>query len=64
MLPTDLSAETGVPHQRCRGSVEAGFNDEIALRPEDYCLPETPTERLLRKGGDDLLDCILPPLFW
>jgi nicotinamidase-related amidase len=38
LLPTDLSAETGVPSlTNCvEGSPEAGFPDEIAPRPEDY----------------------------
>jgi maleamate amidohydrolase len=38
MLPTDLSAETGVPPltNGIEGSPEAGFPDEIAPRPEDY----------------------------
>jgi maleamate amidohydrolase len=38
MLPTDLSAETGVPPltNGVEGSDEAGFPDEIAPRPEDY----------------------------
>ena len=38
MLPTDLSAETGVPPltNGVEGSEEAGFPDEIAPRPEDY----------------------------
>ena len=38
MLPTDLSAETGVPPltNGIEGTVEAGFPDEIAPRPEDY----------------------------
>ena len=38
MLPTDLSAETGVPPltNGVEGSPEAGFPDEIAPRPEDY----------------------------
>ena len=38
MLPTDLSAETGVPPltNAVEGTVEAGFPDEIAPRPEDY----------------------------
>jgi maleamate amidohydrolase len=37
-LPTDLSAETGVPPltNGIEGTVEAGFPDEIAPRPEDY----------------------------
>ncbi len=38
MLPTDLSAETGVPPltNGVEGSTEAGFPDEIAPRAEDY----------------------------
>lgn len=38
LLPTDLSAETGVPSltNAIEGTGEAGFPDEIAPRPEDY----------------------------
>ncbi len=38
MLPTDLSAETGVPPltNGIEGSAEAGFPDAIAPLPEDY----------------------------
>jgi maleamate amidohydrolase len=38
MLPTDLSAETGVPPltNTVEGSDDAGFPDEIAPRPQDY----------------------------
>jgi maleamate amidohydrolase len=38
MLPTDLSAETGVPPltNGIEGTPEAGFPDEIAPHPEDY----------------------------
>jgi maleamate amidohydrolase len=38
MLPTDLSAETGVPPltNAVEGSAEAGFPDEIAPGPADY----------------------------
>src|SRR5437667_9667189 len=38
ILPTDLSAETGVPPltNGVEGTLEAGFPDEIAPRPEDY----------------------------
>ena len=38
MLPTDLSAETGVPPltNGVEGTPEAGFPDEIAPRAEDY----------------------------
>lgn len=38
MLPTDLSAETGVPPltNAVEGTADAGFPDEIAPQPEDY----------------------------
>lgn len=38
LLPTDLSAETGVPPltNATEGTEEAGFPDEIKPRPEDY----------------------------
>ena len=38
MLPTDLSAETGIPPltNGIEGTPEAGFPDEIAPRAEDY----------------------------
>ncbi len=38
MLPTDLSAETGVPPltNAVEGTAEAGFPDDIAPRPGDY----------------------------
>src|ERR1044072_6536464 len=38
MLPTDLSAETGVPPltNGIEGTAEAGFPDETAPRAEDY----------------------------
>ena len=38
MLPTDLSAETGVPPltNAVEGTAEAGFPEDIAPRPEDY----------------------------
>src|SRR5437870_3520150 len=38
MLPTDLSAETGVPPltNAVEGTADSGFPDEIAPRPEDY----------------------------
>src|SRR5918994_96746 len=38
LLPTDLSAETGTQSlTNCvEGTLEAGFPDEIAPRPEDY----------------------------
>jgi maleamate amidohydrolase len=38
LLPTDLSAETGIPPltNGIEGTPETGFPDEIAPRPEDY----------------------------
>ena len=38
MVPTDLSAETGVPPltNAIEGTTEASFPDDIAPRPEDY----------------------------
>ncbi|MBV9014329.1 MAG: cysteine hydrolase [Alphaproteobacteria bacterium] len=38
LLPTDLSAETGLPPltNAVEGTAEAGFPDEIAPQPEDY----------------------------
>jgi maleamate amidohydrolase len=38
LLPTDLSADTGVPPltNAIEGTAEAGFPDKIAPRPEDY----------------------------
>ena len=38
MLPTDLSAETGVPPltNTLEGTPDAGFPDEIAPQPQDY----------------------------
>lgn len=38
LLPTDLSAETGVPSltNAVEGTADAGFPDEIAPHPEDY----------------------------
>lgn len=38
MLPTDLSAETGVPPltNAVEGTPDAGFPDEIAPQPQDY----------------------------
>jgi len=52
MLPTDLSAETGVPPltNAVEGTAEAGFLDEIAPRPRGLRLPQAPAERLLRHG--------------
>src|SRR5438128_10760863 len=40
MLPTDLSAETGVPPptNAIEGTAEAGFPNQLASAPEDYLL--------------------------
>src|SRR3954468_12348490 len=45
LLPTDLSAETGLPPltNGFQGTPEAGFPDEIAPRPEEYVLLERRT---------------------
>src|SRR5437879_13762837 len=45
LLPTDLSAETGVPSlTNCvEGTPDAGFPDEIAPRPHGYGLLTRPT---------------------
>src|SRR3979409_221262 len=44
MLPTDLSAETGVPPltNGIEGTPGAGFPDEIAPRAEDYVFLKRP----------------------
>src|ERR1700704_3931559 len=44
MLPTDLSAETGVPPltNAVEGTAEAGFPDEIAPRPRGYVFFKRP----------------------
>src|SRR5256885_3679333 len=48
MLPTDLSAETGVPPltNGIEGTAEAGFPDEIAPPPEDYVFLQRPPSAL------------------
>jgi hypothetical protein len=45
MLPTDLSAETGVPPltNAIEGTAEAGFPDEIAPRPDYVFLKRRPS---------------------
>src|ERR1700730_15734747 len=53
LLPTDLSAETGVapPTHAVEGTAEAGFPDEIAPRPEDYVFLKRPASAFYAGGG-------------
>jgi maleamate amidohydrolase len=57
MLPTDLSAETGVPPltNGVEGSLEAGFPDEIAPRAEDYVFLKRRPSAFYGTGVADLL---------
>ena len=57
LLPTDLSAETGVPSlTNCiEGAREAGFPDEIAPRPEDYVFLKRRPSAFYGTGVADLL---------
>jgi maleamate amidohydrolase len=57
MLPTDLSAETGVPPltNGVEGSPEAGFPDEIAPRPEDYVFLKRRPSAFYGTGVGELL---------
>ena len=57
MLPTDLSAETGVPPltNGVEGSPEAGFPDEIAPRREDYVLLKRRPSAFYGTGVTELL---------
>ena len=57
MLPTDLSAETGVPPltNTVEGTVEAGFPDEIAPRPEDYVFLKRQPSAFYGTGVAELL---------
>ena len=57
MLPTDLSAETGVPPltNGVEGTAEAGFPDEIAPRPEDYVFLKRRPSAFYGTGIADLL---------
>jgi nicotinamidase-related amidase len=66
MLPTDLSAETGVPPltNATEGSWDAGFPDEIAPRPEDYVFLKRRPSAFYGTGVLELLrmlrrDCVL-----
>src|SRR5438270_2662359 len=57
MLPTDLSAETGVPPltNGVEGTAEAGFPDEIAPRPEDYVFLKRRPSAFYGTGAAELL---------
>jgi maleamate amidohydrolase len=57
LLPTDLSAETGVPSltNGVEGSPEAGFPDEIAPRPEDYVYLKRRPSAFYGTGAAELL---------
>jgi maleamate amidohydrolase len=57
LLPTDLSAETGVPPltNGVEGTPEAGFPDEIAPRPEDYVFLKRRPSAFYGTGVTELL---------
>lgn len=57
LLPTDLSAQTGVPSlTNCiEGTPEAGFPDEIAPRPEDYVFLKRRPSAFYGTGAAELL---------
>lgn len=57
MLPTDLSAETGVPPltNATEGTADAGFPDEIAPRPEDYVFLKRRPSAFFGTGVAELL---------
>src|SRR5215475_4935067 len=57
LLPTDLSAETGVPSlTNCvEGSPDAGFPDEIAPRPQDYVYLKRRPSAFYGTGAAELL---------
>ena len=57
LLPTDLSAETGVPPltNGIEGTPEAGFPDEIAPRPEDYVFLKRRPSAFYGTGAGELL---------
>ena len=60
MLPTDLSAETGVPPltNGVEGTPEAGFPDEIAPRPEDYVFLKRRPSAFYGTGVAELLSML------
>jgi len=57
MLPTDLSAETGVPPltNAIEGTTEAGFPDDIAPRPEDFVFLKRRPSAFYGTGVTELL---------
>jgi maleamate amidohydrolase len=57
MLPTDLSAETGVPPltNAVEGTPAAGFPDEIAPHPEDYVFLKRRPSAFYGTGAAELL---------
>lgn len=57
LLPTDLSAETGVPSltNGIEGTPGAGFPDEIAPRPEDYVFLKRRPSAFYGTGVGELL---------
>ena len=60
MLPTDLSAETGVPPltNGIEGTPEAGFPDEIAPRTEDYVFLKRRPSAFYGTGVAELLSML------
>jgi maleamate amidohydrolase len=60
MLPTDLSAETGVPPltNGLEGTPEAGFPDEIAPRPGDYVFLKRRPSAFYGTGVAELLSML------
>jgi maleamate amidohydrolase len=60
MLPTDLSAETGVPPltNGIEGTPEAGFPDEISPRPEDYVFLKRRPSAFYGTGVAELLSML------
>src|SRR5947207_10878853 len=57
LLPTDLSAQTGVPSlTNCvEGTPDAGFPDEIAPRPQDYVYLKRRPSAFYGTGAAELL---------
>src|SRR5204862_6384697 len=57
ILPTDLSAETGVPPltNAVEGTAEAGLPDEHAPQPEDYVFLKRRPSACYGPGGAELL---------
>src|SRR6201747_31237 len=64
MLPTDLSAETGVPPltNGIEGTPEAGFPDEITPHPEDYVFLKRRPSAFYGTGVAELLHMLRPDI--